>query len=102
MPDHHSATRSDPDATAKTFVAAAVDSVCKPVPPCRRSCPRVVSPCHPRLLFLAVAALALAGCGSSDSERSRVRGAVSYDGQPVDEGSIGFIPEGAGQSQVPA
>jgi hypothetical protein len=55
-----------------------------------------------RLLLLAVAALALAGCGASDSERSRVQGAVSYGGEPVDDGGIAFIPEGGGPSQVRA
>jgi hypothetical protein len=52
-----------------------------------------------RLLLLAVAALALVGC-SSDSDRSRVQGAVRYNGEPVDDGGIAFIPEGQGESQV--
>jgi hypothetical protein len=55
-----------------------------------------------RLLFLAVVALALVGCGSSASDRSRVHGAVSYDGEPVDDGGIAFLPEGGGASQARA
>jgi hypothetical protein len=56
-----------------------------------------------RLLFLAVVALALAGCGgSSDSDRSHVYGDVSFGGEPVDDGGIAFIPEGAGPAQVRA
>jgi hypothetical protein len=43
--------------------------------------------------------LALVGC-SSDSDRSRVQGSVSYNGEPVDDGGIAFIPEGGGESQV--
>jgi hypothetical protein len=45
-------------------------------------------------LLVAASALALAGCGASDSDRSRVQGAVSYNGEPVDDGGIAFIPEG--------
>jgi len=52
-----------------------------------------------QLLFLVVAAFALVGC-SSDSDRSRVEGSVSYNGEPVDDGGIAFIPEGGGESQV--
>jgi hypothetical protein len=52
---------------------------------------------HCRFLFLAVAALALAGCSSSDSGRSRVQGAVSYAGEAVDDGGIAFIPDEGAQ-----
>jgi hypothetical protein len=55
-----------------------------------------------RFLFLAVAALALAGCSSSDSGRSRVQGAVSYGGEAVDDGGIAFIPDDGGVAQVRA
>jgi hypothetical protein len=55
-----------------------------------------------RPLFLAVAALALAGCSSSGSGRSPVQGAVSYGGEAVDDGGIAFIPEEGGASQVRA
>jgi hypothetical protein len=48
-----------------------------------------------RSLFLAAVALALASWGcASDSDRSRVRGAVSYNSEPVDDGGIAFIPDG--------
>jgi hypothetical protein len=55
-----------------------------------------------RFLFLAVATLAVAGCSSSDSGRSRVQGAVSYGGEAVDDGGIAFIPEEGGASQIRA
>jgi hypothetical protein len=55
-----------------------------------------------RFVFLAVAALALAGCSSSDSGRSRVQGAVSYGGEAVDDGGIAFIPVEGGAAQVRA
>ena len=53
------------------------------------------------LLFAAVVALTLVGC-SSDSDRSRVQGEVSYNGEPVDDGGIAFIPDGQGESQARA
>jgi hypothetical protein len=47
-----------------------------------------------RSLFLAAAVLALAGWGcASNSDRSRVQGAVRYNGEPVDDGGIAFIPD---------
>jgi hypothetical protein len=47
----------------------------------------------------AVAAFVLVpGCSSSGS-RSSVDGAVSYDGQEVDQGGIAFIPEGGDSNQ---
>ncbi len=54
-----------------------------------------------RLLFLALAAGALAGC-SSGSGHCAVQGKVSYGGEPVDAGGIAFIPEGDGDGQVRA
>jgi hypothetical protein len=54
-----------------------------------------------RLLFEAVAALSLVGC-SSDSDRCRVQGDVSYNGEPVDDGGIALVPEQEGESQVRA
>src|SRR5262249_49482702 len=47
----------------------------------------------PRFLAVAVVLALVAGCGSS-SARSTVEGSVKYDGQPVDQGGIVFIPEG--------
>ena len=58
----------------------------------------VSSPYLCRFLFVAVVALALVGC-SSDSDRSRVQGTVRYNGEPVDDGGIAFIPEGEGAAQ---
>jgi hypothetical protein len=50
-----------------------------------------------RSLPVAVLSLALlAGCGDSDNPRAAVQGSISYDGQPVDEGGIVFIPVGGG------
>jgi len=59
----------------------------------------VSSPYLCRFLFVAVVALALVGC-SSESDRSRVQGTDSYNGESVDDGGIAFIPEGGGESQV--
>ena len=39
--------------------------------------------------------LLLAGCGGADGLGVGVAGRVSYDGQPVQEGSIAFIPADA-------
>lgn len=50
-------------------------------------------------LLLSVAVLALTGLGcSSASDRSPVQGAVSYNGEPVDDGGIAFMPEGENAS----
>jgi hypothetical protein len=47
--------------------------------------------------------LALVGLGcSSDSDRSRVKGVVSYNGEPVDDGGIAFLPEDGGAAQFRA
>jgi hypothetical protein len=47
-----------------------------------------------RLLLVCVlgAAPVLAGCGASDTGRHEVSGTVTYRGEPVDEGVIGFEP----------
>jgi hypothetical protein len=51
----------------------------------------------PRYLAVTVAAAlaVIAGCGSGATSRSPIKGSVRYDGQPVDQGGIAFIPEGA-------
>jgi hypothetical protein len=36
----------------------------------------------------------LSGCGYGSSDRVPVQGKVTFDGQPVDNGIISFIPEG--------
>jgi hypothetical protein len=55
-----------------------------------------------RTLVAALALVALFGCSSS-SERSSVHGAVRYDGEPVDDGGIAFLPEGGdGSAQIRA
>jgi hypothetical protein len=43
-------------------------------------------------LVLVAAAAPIAGCGSGTGGRVEVVGQVTYDGQPVDTGSIAFIP----------
>jgi len=49
---------------------------------------------------IAVAVTALAGCGSSGTAAS---GDVTFDGQPVDDGGIVFVPDGgADATQVGA
>ena len=53
-----------------------------------------------RVLVLAIAALALAGCGAG---HPRVQGEVRYGGEPVDQGGIAFLPEGGeGDAQTRA
>jgi hypothetical protein len=44
-------------------------------------------------------AATLAGCGRSGPERVVVSGAVTYEGKPIAEGRINFMP--TGQSAVP-
>jgi len=51
---------------------------------------------HLSACFLA---LALVGCGSNQLD---LRGDVSYDGTPVDRGSIAFLPEPGTQSRKAA
>jgi hypothetical protein len=55
----------------------------------------------PLLLTVTVAALVSWGCSSS-SDRSRVHGAVRYNGEPVDDGGIAFIPEEGNTTEVRA
>lgn len=43
-------------------------------------------------LFLLLGCVALTGCGSSGS-RASVEGTVNLDSQPVDGGTISFVPE---------
>ena len=48
-----------------------------------------------RILFPAVAALAAAGCGTSDGKRHQaVSGRVTLDGKPLAAGAIAFVPAG--------
>jgi hypothetical protein len=42
--------------------------------------------------FLLVVPLALAGCGGEEFHRHRVQGTVTFDGKPVESGSIFFEP----------
>jgi hypothetical protein len=56
------------------------------------------------LAALALALALLTGCGDSENSRAVVQGSVTYDGQPVDQGGIAFIPLGndAGSQRVRA
>jgi len=52
------------------------------------------------LLLLALSSSALVGCGSSKysgEKRYPLEGEVTFEGQPVDLGSITFIPAGKGR-----
>ena len=40
--------------------------------------------------------LALAGCGETKSSRAEIRGEVTLDGKPLEQGAIRFIPVQAG------
>ena len=45
------------------------------------------------LCSLAVVLLTLAGCGGGDGlDRHRVKGTVTFQGKPLDQGSIEFSP----------
>lgn len=63
----------------------------------------IFSPSLSRLFSLAVVLVVLAGFGcGSDSDRSRVTGTVSYNGEPVDDGGIAFMPAGEGTASFRA
>ena len=44
------------------------------------------------ICLLAIVSLALAGCGGDDLDRYRLRGKVTFEGQPVAFGTIFFEP----------
>ena len=48
-----------------------------------------------RSLLLSLAAFCLLGCGGG-SDRASLTGSVSYNGAPVESGSISFVPQGPG------
>lgn len=54
------------------------------------------------LQLLALAALAVAGCGRDypGPKRYPISGRVSYDGEPIDMGTISFLPADAGSQCV--
>jgi hypothetical protein len=43
---------------------------------------------------LAAAALSLSGCGGAGLKTAPVRGRVTYQGRPVPNGTVAFIPDG--------
>jgi hypothetical protein len=51
--------------------------------------------CSRRGLLLVLASLPLFGCGGDGSEAS-LTGSVTYNGAPVESGSISFMPQGPG------
>ncbi|MDA0835946.1 MAG: hypothetical protein O2955_17725 [Planctomycetota bacterium] len=56
----------------------------------------MLSRCH-RLIYFACFVLplfALTGCGKSDLDRANVSGQVSFDGKPIEVGTIAFVPTG--------
>jgi hypothetical protein len=74
---------------------AACDAVTRP----RRAIIPVRSSDSTPWLMVTVACLAALGCGPRDT-RVECSGTVSYAGQPVEEGSIGFFPlAGGGRSE---
>lgn len=48
-------------------------------------------------MLCAAMAMSLVGCGAGGPERVEVRGKVTLNGQPLDQGSIAFIPTGTTQ-----
>jgi len=56
----------------------------------------VVPPANLRMgagAWLVVATVALVVCGCADSQRQPVEGTVTFDGSPLESGTIMFIPE---------
>jgi hypothetical protein len=56
--------------------------------------------------FVLVSSLAwiliiVAGCGSSDPRKYRVSGTVTYDGKPVPQGTVFFVPDAAQDNHGP-
>jgi hypothetical protein len=45
-----------------------------------------------RSVFCLLIGLSLIGCGSSGPPRAALSGAVAFDGTPVNEGTIAFVP----------
>ena len=61
----------------------------------------MISPQYlPRFLAVAVVLALIAGCGGGPNARCAVHGSVSYDGQPVDNGGIAFLPEGESEDDT--
>ena len=56
--------------------------------------------CFTRLrgVGLAASVVVLAGCGGGEMKTAVVRGKVTYNGRPVPNGTITFVPEGGGPS----
>lgn len=50
------------------------------------------------LLVAGIGAAMLSGCGGADIDRVGVSGTVTLDGQPLENGSILFLPKGEGPS----
>lgn len=44
------------------------------------------------VIVLVVLPVALAGCGQGDASRAAISGEVTLDGQPLEQGSILFVP----------
>ena len=51
-------------------------------------------------LAAVLSLITIAGCGSSDSGLGQVTGVLTMDGQPVENGSIEFIPESGGRPSL--
>lgn len=51
-----------------------------------------MSPQRSSLYCLTAGVLIILGCNSSDSQRGAVSGSVTLDGEPLEQGSIMFVP----------
>lgn len=49
-------------------------------------------------LIVTVAALAAAGCGDSGPQRAPVTGQITWEGKPVESGTISFMTSGTAES----
>lgn len=53
-----------------------------------------------RAAAVALALLALPGCGSAPRDRAAVSGQVTFDGQPLESGQVVFEPRGQGRMAI--
>ncbi|MBI1311705.1 hypothetical protein GC176_10465 [bacterium] len=58
----------------------------------------------PFVLFTTLLTVSLAGCGGGDSgpPRLQIKGAITFDGQPIPAGTITFVPDASQGNQGPA
>lgn len=58
--------------------------------------------CILRLIGIASLMAIAVGCGAGKVERVAITGSVSFDGKPIEDGQIAFVPQGGGFNGVGA